>query len=92
MPGFIVHQYPVSVLTFMTHIATKGHKDALRSELPPVAILVSKGHADLNRGHDDIQIRLLPRAMSGSVLLLWLGSVLMSLTHVTTGVHKIHGC
>ena len=45
MSGFMVHQHPVSVLTFMTYIATKGHKDALMSELPPVAISVSKGHA-----------------------------------------------
>lgn len=30
---------------FVTHIATKGHKDALRSELPPVAISVFRDHA-----------------------------------------------
>lgn len=42
-----VHGSPTSsvCVDFRDSYATKGHKDALRSELPPVAISVSKGHA-----------------------------------------------
>lgn len=60
MSGSMVLSMPGSLLAFMTHIATKDHKDAWGSELPPVVMLVSKGHADLNGlychwGNDDIQ-------------------------------------
>lgn len=38
---------PESVLMSMAYIATKGHKEAQGSELPPVATLVSGGCAAL---------------------------------------------
>lgn len=53
------------------------------------------GHIDLgdlscHRGCGDIQPKLLPRAMSRSIILLKLGFLLMSVAHVTTEGHKNH--
>lgn len=45
-----------------------------------------------NTGQGDIGPELLPRAMSGSVVLLQLGSVLTSMVCVTTGDHRNHSC
>lgn len=55
------------------------------------------GHTDLGglvclQGHDNSGPELLLRAMSGPIVLLQLGFVLMFLALVTTGGHRNHTC
>lgn len=55
------------------------------------------GHTSLgslccHRGYSDTWTELLPKAMSESMVLLQLGSVLMSTAHVMTRIHRTHAC
>lgn len=84
----IVVSEPQSVLITIVHITTKGLWGCLRIGLPHVAKHVPEGHATTGIiliwttytatwGHSGIQFVLLPRIMSGSIVLYHPQSVLM---------------
>ena len=80
----------------------EGSVDTPVSGQPPGTMLVSgscchDGHTDMGGlfchwGHGDIQADLMPRAMSGSVVLLQLRSVMMSMADVSRVSHRNHKC
>lgn len=70
---------------------------------PPETTLVPKGHTTPGTipvwvvnaatwGHADIWAGLLLRAMSGSMVLLWFVSLLMSTAHAMTRGHRNQAC